>query len=227
MTLLTLSANVLTLLGSANYSAFRSSLGLGAVATLDSITISEIAAALLVTASETIEANNNDTTIPTSAAVAALVAAGWESRSQYNRVVDIVATTREESFEDGYDYLVLGRGMSRTDTAGLAMTCVFESINLGSFDTEVLTIPLGVAASAYSIVIEIPDPRSFQNLKRIMYSSSVNAAGSFSVGAQQVATYGLGGGPNNARIDRLNSISIDLPAAIDAGSMSILRRRRT
>lgn len=49
----------------------RSNLGLGSLATLSSITTTQIAAATLVTASETIAANNNDTTIPTSAAVKA------------------------------------------------------------------------------------------------------------------------------------------------------------
>lgn len=49
----------------------RTSLGLGALATAASITTAEIAAATLVTEADTIASNDNDTTIPTSAAVKA------------------------------------------------------------------------------------------------------------------------------------------------------------
>ena len=64
----TLTAAGRALLDDADAAAQRATLGLGALATAASVTTAEIAAGTLVTALETIAANNNDTTIPTSAA---------------------------------------------------------------------------------------------------------------------------------------------------------------
>lgn len=55
--------------GATTASDARTNLGLGVLATAASITTSEIAAATLVTAADTIVSNDNDTTIPTTAAV--------------------------------------------------------------------------------------------------------------------------------------------------------------
>ena len=55
--------------GGTDAATARTNLGLGPLATATTITTTEIAAATLVTASDTITSNNNDTTIPTSAAV--------------------------------------------------------------------------------------------------------------------------------------------------------------
>lgn len=57
----------------ADAAAGQTALGLGSLATKNEVTASEIAAAALVTAADTIASNNNDTTIPTSAAVKAYV----------------------------------------------------------------------------------------------------------------------------------------------------------
>lgn len=70
----TLTAAGRALLDDADAAAQRATLGLGALATATTVTTAEIAAATLVTAAETIAANSNDTTIPTSAAVAGYAA---------------------------------------------------------------------------------------------------------------------------------------------------------
>ena len=75
LTTLGVSTYAKTILDDADASAARTTLGLGAVATAASITTSEINASTLVTASDTVASNDNDTTIPTTAAIIDYVAA--------------------------------------------------------------------------------------------------------------------------------------------------------
>lgn len=76
-----------SLVDDADATAARSTLGLGTLSTLSSITTAQIAAATLVTEAEGISANDNDTTIPTSASVkdyvdTAVASAGFNPATQ-------------------------------------------------------------------------------------------------------------------------------------------------
>lgn len=69
--LTTLTAAGRALMDDVDTTTQRATLGLGSLSTLSSVTTAEIAPSTLVTVSETIASNNNDVTIPTSAAVKA------------------------------------------------------------------------------------------------------------------------------------------------------------
>jgi hypothetical protein len=101
------------------------------------VTFAKLAAAAIVTESEGISSNDNDTTIPTSAAVNDFVTSqgqGWQYEWHpydmvtlgdgndgvfYDSGVDgVVATPESPDFEDGYTYRVIGEGLGHNGGGG-------------------------------------------------------------------------------------------------------------
>lgn len=112
------------LVDDADATAQRATLGLGALATAANVTTSEIAAGTLVTASETIASNNNDTTIPTSAAVKAYA----DTRGPFTMLTQ-AATTSGSNFDftvpsTATELIVLLDGVSLSGTDNLLVQLI-------------------------------------------------------------------------------------------------------
>ncbi len=132
--------------GATDATAARTNLGLGSLATASSITTTEIAAATLVTASETIASNNNDTTIPTSAAVKSYTDTALAGSGSVTLLGTITTTSGTSQTLSGltltpYKFLICSfNGVSLTSTGDITITANTAGRLVASLSTSTTTI---------------------------------------------------------------------------------------
>lgn len=129
--------------GLANYTMARTNLGLGAMATKATVAFADMTGAAVVTSGETIAANNNNTTLPTSAAVKAYVDAS-------------IPAAASEQFLHVRDEKAAGQ-TGGTFTEGSFLTraltgVVYNNIPGASLSANRITLPVG----NYRIIASAP-----------------------------------------------------------------------
>ena len=134
------------LLDDANTTAQRSTLGLGALAVEAAVTTSLMAAGTLVIASETIGSNNNDTTIPTSAAVKAYADSVGGSGNKFSTIA--VAGQSSVVADAATDTLTLAAGsnVTLTTNAGTDTVTIASSGGGGGSKHVIQSAGTGIAA---------------------------------------------------------------------------------
>jgi len=121
-----------------NKATARTNLGLGAMATKATVAFTDLAAADVITSSETIASNNNDTTIPTSAAVKAYADGAVAATQQFMHVRDEKASgTNGGTFTSG-SYMTRTLNTVKTNTiSGASLASNQITLPAGTYDIEV------------------------------------------------------------------------------------------
>lgn len=149
------------LLDDADAAAMRTTLGLGAMATKANVGISDLDPALFVTSGETIAANLNDTTVPTSAAVAADRKFTWATVGNL-----LIGPSQDVAIPTGVTEIVvnvpIGVSLSGTDdfilrlgdsggvkATGYTGQSVLSATSTVSLSTD-FRVPLGLASRAWA-----------------------------------------------------------------------------
>lgn len=158
--------------GLANYTTARSNMGLGAMATKASVAFADITGAAVVTSSETITSNNNDTTLPTSAAVKSYADSAVSAAQQFLHVRDQKASGTDGGTFTSGSYITRTLNNSQTNT-----------ITGASLASNRITLPAGT----YRILACAPGYRVYRH-KAILYN--VTGSATLKVGTAESATPG-------------------------------------
>lgn len=190
------------MLADGSFGAFFVSSGVATLSS-ESVTIANLNPALLVAESEGIDSNDNDTTVPTSAAVKDYVdtrGAGWELVSNFYSGAT-ASSVETPNFEDGYEYRIVGN-----DIRGGTIQAEVYWENDAAYSAPV---SFGVGGNTLSTSFDLSLPNT--RLSRRVFIGFVDAAAAIINDPGSIV--------NSA------SISIGRPAPNDPGADTALRLR--